>query len=312
MGKKENRILKGLPATSHIQCRTAKNIAAATLETQKKIAYQHSVLCQTSLPYRNPGPDVRIWDREQGAVSLTIEAGRAKNPKTREWIQLGLPFGPKPRLILAYLNAKSLKTGSPKIDVGESFTAFVRRIQDYRPNGHQIRAFKTHLGCLATATIRMAMSTDSHSVQINNQIVTNFDLWFSKNEQQRVLWPSSIQLSHEYFTSLQNHAVPLNERALASLAHSAMALDIYAWLAQRLHRIPRGRPQPITWVALKDQFGSGYAQIRQFKVAFRAALYQVLTFYPAAKVESDSRGITVYNSAPPVKKRLVLVDKSQG
>jgi len=43
-----------------------------------------------------------------------------------------------------------------------------------------------------------------------------FDLWFPKNEQQRVLWPSTIRLSQEYFTSPQNHAVPLDELALGA------------------------------------------------------------------------------------------------
>jgi len=71
----------------------------------------------------------------------------------------------------------------------------------------------------------MTISTDRRAVQINSQIVTAFDLWFPKNKQKRVLWPSILQLSHEYFTSLQNHAVPLDERALTGLAHSAMALE---------------------------------------------------------------------------------------
>lgn len=68
------------------------------------------------------------------------------------------------------------------------------------------------------------MSTENRSFQIDSKIVTAFDLWFPKNKQ-RVLW--------------QKHTVPLDERALAGLAHSAMALDIYTWLAQRLHRVPR-------------------------------------------------------------------------
>lgn len=59
------------------------------------------------------------------------------------------------------------------------------------------------------------------------------------------LWTSTIHLNGKYFASLKKHAVPLDERALAALSHSAMALDIYAWLAQRLHRVPRGRPQPM-------------------------------------------------------------------
>lgn len=46
------------------------------------------------------------------------------------------------------------------------------------------------------------------------------------------------------------------------------------------------------------------------KHQFRIALGQVLTFYPAAKVEGDRKGLTLCNSSPPVQKRLVLVDNS--
>jgi len=86
-----------------------------------------------------------------------------------------------------------------------------------------------------------------------------------------------------------------------------MALDIYAWLAQRLHRIPREQPQPIIWVAIKDQFGAGLSQMNNFKRKFRIALGQVLAFYPAGKIEADGRGLTLYSSPPPVKKRMLLV-----
>jgi len=59
-----------------------------------------------------------------------------------------------------------------------------------------------------------------------------------------------MAIDYSHFVSLQKHAVPLDERALAALSHSAMALDIYAWLAQRLHRVPRGRPQFINLCVL--------------------------------------------------------------
>jgi hypothetical protein len=49
-------------------------------------------------------------------------------------------------------------------------------------------------------------------------------------------------LSAEYFESLQEHGVPLDERALAALAHSPLALDVYAWLAQRLCRVHPNKP----------------------------------------------------------------------
>ena len=56
--------------------------------------------------------------------------------------KLGLPFGPKVRLVLHYLNTEAIKTGSPTVEVEDSMTAFVSRIQRYAPNGQEIRTFK--------------------------------------------------------------------------------------------------------------------------------------------------------------------------
>jgi hypothetical protein len=58
----------------------------------------------------------------------------------------------------------------------------------------------------------------------------------------------------------------------ATSTHSALDLDIYAWLAQRLHRIPKGKPQTITWQALKSQFGPDYDRLRKFREKFVLAL----------------------------------------
>ena len=304
-----------LKPLSKVKRRGIKASVDIAMDPPEEIAFQHTVLCQTSLPYQNPGQGVREWEREQGAVSLLVEAGKAKNPNTGEWVQLGLPFGPKPRLVLSHLNAEALKQGSPVIEVEETMTAFVRRIQNplkkakSGPNGYEIRSFKDHLGRLSAAIIRLAMCTEERAVQVDSKIVTAFDLWFPKNEQQRVLWPSTIRLSEDYFNSLQKHAVPLDERALGALSHSAMALDIYAWLAQRLHRIPEGRPQFITWAAVKDQFGPGYKRMNKFKEKFRIAMKQVLIQYQAANLEEDGRGLNLRNSAPPVTKKLYLVNK---
>ena len=294
---------------SKVQRRSIKASVDIEMEPPEQISYQHTVLCQTSLPYRNPGRDVLRWERKQGAVHLLVNAGEALNPDTDEYVQLGLPFGPKPRLILAHLNAQAIKTGSSVIEMEDSLTAFVKRIQGRSPTGPEFRKFKDHLGRLAAATIRMAVSTDERAVQVNSQIVDAFDLWFPKKEGQRILWPSTIHLNERYFASLQNHAVPLDERALGALGHSSMSLDLYSWLAQRLHRIPNNRPQFITWAAIKDQFGPGYKRMNKFKEVFRIAIKQVLIQYQAARVEEDHRGLTLWNSPPPVPKRLFVVNK---
>ena len=261
------------------------------------------------MPYRDPGADIRIWKRDQGIAVLEIQAGRVFHPEKEDFIDLSLPFGSKPRLVLSHLNAEALKQGSPIIKIEETMTAFVRRILGFSPNGQQIRAFKDHLGRLSASIIRLAVCAEERAVQVDSKIVTAFDLWFLKNEQQRVLWPSTIRLSEDYFNSLQRHAVPLDERALSALSHSAMALDIYAWLAQRLHRIPEGRPQFIPWAAVKDQFGQGYKRTNKFKEIFRIAIKQVLIQYTTANIEGDNRGLTLRNSPPPISKKLYLVNK---
>ena len=129
-------------------------------------------------------------------------------------------------------------------------------------------------------------------------------------DRQRVLWPSTVRLSEEYFQSLARHAVPLNEDAIAALSHSAMALDVYAWLAQRLHRIPRGKPQFIPWKSLKDQFGCGYKRMNKFREVFLKALGQVHTQYRGARIDLDNRGMTLHHSPPPIEGRIVAVTPS--
>jgi hypothetical protein len=116
-----------------------------------------------------------------------------------------------------------------------------------------------------------------------------------------------VRLSLDYFESLQKHAVPLDERALRALAHSAIGLDVYAWLAQRLHRVKPREPQFISWVALKEQFGWHYERMRKFKEKFRGALGMVLAQYQAARIELDDNGMTLRHSPPPVKGRLLLI-----
>jgi len=296
-----------------VEKRSLENSVSIATETLEQIAYQHTVLCQTGMPYRNPGDEVRVWEREQGDIALCVEAGITRNQETNRWVKLGLPFGPKARLILAHLNAEALRTGSPEIEVERSLTAFVRRLQDPTkrgksgPNGYQIRAFKEQLARLSVAAIRMAMTANDHTVQINNQFVDVIELWLTKNDSNRVRWSPILHLNQRYFDSLQKHAVPLDERALAALAHSAMALDIYAWLAQRLHRIPHRKPQFVSWAAVKGQFGVDFGRMDHFKQKFRTALSQVLLCYPKAKVEVNHEGLTLRHSPPPVSARMIVV-----
>ncbi|HYQ92253.1 MAG TPA: replication protein RepA [Candidatus Competibacteraceae bacterium] len=274
------------------------------------LLFQHSVFCQTVLPYRDPGPEVRVWEREQGQVSLSLEAGRAKDPQG-QYVPVGLPYGSAARLMLCHLNTAALKTQRRAVEIEGSMTAYIRRLTGHQTRGADIYRFKDQLIRLSACIIRLNFEAGSAALQINTQIVAGFDLWEKCYEGERFLFPQEIILSADYFESLQAHAVPLDERAVTALAHSAMGLDVYMWLAQRLHRVDPQRGQFIPWTALYAQFGQGYKHIRQFRATFLGVLETVKTQYPAARVKADKGGLLLGHSPPPVPSRhLILLPKA--
>jgi hypothetical protein len=282
-------------------------LAAADIlaEPTDDVAFQHSICCQTCLPAAKPAEGTLVWERTQGRASLLVQAGQVRDPRTNKFVQLPLPYGPKARLLLMHLNSEAIKRQSPVIPVEDSMTAFFRRLMGRTQDGRQLRMLKAQLSALAAATFRMGISRGDEAVQVATQIVGAFNLWFDKDESQRVLWPSTLRLSLDYYESLARFAVPLDERAIVALSHSAMALDIYCWLAQRLHRIPAS--QFVPWSALYDQFGQGYNAIRFFRRDFLKILAQVKAAYPAARLEDDMRGLMLRNSPAPVARRLSTV-----
>jgi hypothetical protein len=229
-------------------------------------------------------------------------------------------------MILMHINQRALITQSPTIEVEDTLSKFVHKVLQLDSKGRNMRVVKEQLARLSASSIRLGIVRDGHALTINSQIVTAFDVWFPKDDRQRVLWPSTVQLSLDYFQSLVTHAVPLDEAHIAALSHSALALDIYTWLAQRLHRIPVGKPVRVSWLALYGQFGQGYnpEHMRKFRQVFRVALKEVLILYRGARVEDDeskparllvqqgktvwreqpAKGLMLYNSPPPVRKLL--------
>jgi Plasmid encoded RepA protein len=275
--------------------------------TIKDAIFQHSVLCQTFLPYRNPGDDVRVWQQHQGNVSLAVQANDALNPETNRFEFVGLPYGTKARLILAHINSQAIKTGDKTLHIEDSMSAFIKSL-GLSTDGRTIAEVKEQLRRLTTSLISLGYSDGERTMQVNFQIVKAFDAYFPKDENKRVMWNSTIQLTDDYFNSLMNHAIPLDERALAALSHNAMALDIYAWLVQRLHRVAPNAPAFISWQNLKDQFGSGYGEMKKFKQVFRKTLLIVRLQYQTARIEEDvNKGLWLYASPTPIPSKHITI-----
>ncbi|OLY95610.1 RepA protein [Cnuella takakiae] len=266
--------------------------------------FQHSVLCQTFFPYRDPG-ERTIWEHTQGNATLAVQALQAINPQTKNFEFVGIPYGAKARLISSYLNTKAIKSKTRIIDVADSMSGFIKGM-GLNTDGHTFAAVKDQLRRLSNSVISLGYCEDGmNAKQVNFSIVRSYEFWGEKTKQP-ALWNSTIELSQDYFESLQRHAIPLDERALKALANNAMALDIYCWLTQRLHRIPFGKPQFVAWAALKEQFGSGYDRMDKFKAVFRKTLSMVKLQYFKAKIEEEkNKGFWLYNSPSPIEMKSI-------
>jgi hypothetical protein len=116
------------------------------------------------------------------------------------------------------------------------------------------------------------------------------------------LFAQHATLSDAFFEGLKKHPVPFEEAAIGALANNSLAMDVYIWLAYRLHSL--SKPTPLSWRALKSQFGTGYAEMKTFKFKFMPNLRLAMAVYPKAKVEDGGeRGLILHPSPPPVVKQ---------
>ena len=140
-------------------------------------AFLHSVLCQTFLPYRNPGKDVREYERTQGNATLLLKAGEVFNPRTKKFKKVGLPYGHKARLVLAYVNTWAIKTQSPVVQIEGTLTSFVRKL-GLDTGGKTITSVKEQLSRLAGSTIRVGYATSDDTARTAKlDIIDNMEMW---------------------------------------------------------------------------------------------------------------------------------------
>ena len=276
----------------------------------QKITYSQSVMCQTSLPFTDQH-SVERWENRNGKSIVVIRAGEIYDPKKDAMVQLGLPYGTKPRLILLDWNRQVILTQSPTIEVEDTLYAFLKRLR-LPTEGRVYSMTKKQLAALAACQMTVGrMQEDGKGTTGYGRIVSSLDVLFAKDENQRILWPNTVTLSNDYFNSLMVHAVPLDEGALYLLKDSALELDLYAMLSERLHRIPHNKPQFIPWASLHAQYGGGYKRIRAFRDKFLSHLLNVQAVYHDARIEEIksnsgmSRGLLLRSSKPPVRKLMV-------
>jgi len=218
-------------------------------------AFAHAILCNVGMPRSKV--DGNEFIRQCGGAVLKITGGDLWDGM--ELVAQPIPYGPMPRLIMAYLNTYALRLSSPEVPVGDSASEFLRMLGKGTDGGKRgaFTTFRKQTQALAACHMVLGFTANGIAYTYNGQPVQEFQAFVNDKHDQPSLWPGVVRLSDEYYRTLKEHAVPLDMRALAELKGSSLALDIYYWLAQRLYRI-EGRPIVLHWKALRDQFGQEY------------------------------------------------------
>lgn len=268
------------------------------------IDFTHAVLCQVGMPRK--ATDARVFERSSGNAMLRLEAGALYDGV--RFVEQPLPYGTRPRLILVYLSGQAIRNKTRSIDVGDNMKEFLVRLGIDTSGGEKggIGTFKKQMQALAACRLMLGYGYGDRASTINTQPIHQFDAWVRPDGTERVLWPSEIVLSQEFYETLGNHAVPLSHEAVYALKHSALYLDIYTWLAHRLCRIKKADGIKLSWYNLKDQFGDEYNDVKNFKRKFVEALEQVHIVYRDANIEVVEGGLLLKPSHPPIPRIQIL------
>ncbi len=202
---------------------------AETALSSDSVWYVHTVLAQCFLPYTDQ-KDARDWKKQNGKYGIILSAGVVNDPQnSKGLIQVGLPFGAKPRLFQSYINTQAVKHQSATIPVERSMTAMLNEL-GYEARGGErgtITSFKDQItrfaACNFTIFAPGPRGTESY---IKAPPIKKFDVWFPQDPNQIMLWPSEIVLTDDYFYSLKDHAVPYDFRALKAIRNKPRAQDI--------------------------------------------------------------------------------------
>lgn len=259
-------------------------------EEADKLGFTYSGFALTCLPHKPQSEP--IWRRDGHNLTMLIQSGI-----DRSGDNLGVPYGSYARFILLFLQSQAIKTNSREIELGRSMRVWLGNMglsiggTTYRMVNEQARRIS---GC----TLTFYADQGNKEVMRRGGFVDGAITLTDVASNQPSLWQERVLLNEEFYRALQNHPVPLSESALRAIGPRSMVLDIYIWLAYRLHALKTD--VDVSWPSLNAQFGAGYRRLRDFRAGFIEGLELALAVYPEARVSVGDKGVTLRPSRPAI------------
>ena len=265
-------------------------IEAEAAQDAGALGFMARAMTQATLPHRKV--DGAYFQRVNGNYTLTLLAPP----------DIGLPYGSIPRLLLAWLTTEAIQTKSRELELGDSMSAFMRELGLVPTGGRwgSITRLKDQTNRLFCSTVSASYKDAKKRAEMGYRVADHSILWWdAKSPEQTSLWKSTVTLSEPFYREIVDHPIPVDMRALKALKQSPLALDIYTWLTYRMSYLDKSTTIP--WQGLAMQFGSNYADIKNFKAHFNKELKKVLAIYPEADAMPTDRGLALKPSLTHVK-----------
>jgi len=196
----------------------------------------------------------------------------------------------------------AVRENSETVELGGSMNQWLERM-GISVGGSTYRNIRDQADRLNLCRLTFYWSDGAREGFSKESIVTNGIRLSASDDRQGDLWREEVTLSRTFFEALKRHPVPIWEPAIRLLAGTSMGIDIYTWLAYRLHALSGNTP--VSRAALFSQFGGGYAKIFHFWAEFRRALDMALAVYEDARVSLTDDGVILHPSRPPIPERAI-------
>jgi len=279
-------------------------VEAASLymsDEDSSLGFAFSGWAQCALPHRRLPPDAR-WEIAGERIRLVVEPGlRAVDDGPMEHV--GVPYGSVARLILLFLQTEALRKNNREVELGGSLRQWLTKI-GASIGGSNAKAVRDQAERISRCRLTFHIQ-GSGRVGLVNQSIVDRALFIETESRQGRLSLETAKLSEGFFDQLKRHPVPLEEAAIKAISNNPAALDVYLWLAYRLHVLSGDKL--ITWQALKGQFGVSYRHLHHFKPRFTQALALATAVYPDARLNVAEEGVVLKPSRPPVTPRVQAI-----
>jgi len=184
MSKKQKRHDNTVPlfealTRSPVLRRQVETHVEIKLDPPEQIDFLHAVMCQVGMPRRSQKE--RCFERSTGFASILLEAGKLF--QRGKFVNMPLPYGTRPRLVMVHLSTEAVRTRNREIEIGDSIRDFMKTL-GIDTGGHEYNRFKRQMEALAACRMILGMSTATRDITINTQSIKRFEAWLHPTGEQ--------------------------------------------------------------------------------------------------------------------------------